>query len=103
MSARSGLVGKNPPGPIWPHLGQIFPWDGKIHKHSASLACFRPPQRKCLKLHEMGQDVFFPTNPDLADVLGDTDLDFDNFDVFYVLDSKIIDFQVPGFPNSYPG
>ena len=30
MSARSGLVGKNPPGPIWGHLGQFFAWARKI-------------------------------------------------------------------------
>ena len=32
MSARSGLVGKNPPGPIWGHLRQFFPWTGKCQK-----------------------------------------------------------------------
>ena len=32
MSARSGLVGKNPPGPIWAHLGPFFAWAGKIQK-----------------------------------------------------------------------
>ena len=32
MSARSGLVGKNPPGPIWGHLGPFFAWAGKIEK-----------------------------------------------------------------------
>ena len=32
MSARSGLVGKNPPGPIWAHLGPFFAWAGKIEK-----------------------------------------------------------------------
>ena len=32
MSARSGLVGKNPPGPIWGHMGPIFPWTGKMQK-----------------------------------------------------------------------
>ena len=30
-----------------------------------------------------GQEDFFPTNPDLADILGDTDFDFENF---YFLD-----------------
>ena len=34
MSARSGLVGKNPPGPIWAHLGPFFAWAGKIQKMS---------------------------------------------------------------------
>ena len=32
MSARSGLVGKNPPGPIWDPLGPFFVWAGKIKK-----------------------------------------------------------------------
>ena len=32
MSARSGLVGKNHRGPIWDHLGPIFPWAGKMQK-----------------------------------------------------------------------
>ena len=27
----------------------------------------------------MGPGGFFPTNPDLADILGDTDFDFENF------------------------
>ena len=32
MSARSGLVGKNPPCPIWGHLGPFFAWAGQIKK-----------------------------------------------------------------------
>ena len=40
-----------------------------------------------------GRAVLFPANPDLANVLGDMDLDF-------LLNSKILDFQVPIFPNS---
>ena len=34
MLARSGLVGKNPPGPIWGHLRPFFPWTGKIKNMS---------------------------------------------------------------------
>ena len=34
MSARSGLIGKNPPRPIWGHLRPFFPWTGKIQKLS---------------------------------------------------------------------
>ena len=30
MSARSGLVGKNPPGRIWGHFRSILPWTAKI-------------------------------------------------------------------------
>ena len=29
MSAMSGLVGQNPPGPSWGHLRQFFPWTEK--------------------------------------------------------------------------
>ena len=48
----------------------------------------------------MGPGGFFPTNPDLADILGRTDLDFENlfFDFFGISNSQISrspDFQVP--------
>ena len=32
MLARTGLVGKTPPGPIWGHLRPFSPWTGKIKK-----------------------------------------------------------------------
>ena len=38
MSARSGLVGKNPPSPIWGHLGPFFAWAEQIQK----IALFSP-------------------------------------------------------------
>ena len=44
-----------------------------------------------------GQEDFFPTNPDLANILGRTDLDFENFYLFHFLDPKFLDFQVPNF------
>ena len=37
----------------------------------------------------MGPGCFFPTNPDLADILGDTDFDFENFYLLYVFGSQI--------------
>ena len=40
-----------------------------------------------------------PTNPDLADILGKTDFDFENFHLFDFSDPKFLDFQVPRFPN----
>ena len=43
---------------------------------------------------------FFPANPDLADILGDMDSDFENFHFLYVLDYTFLDFQVPRFPKS---
>ena len=43
--------------------------------------------------------IFVPTNPDLADILGRTDLDFKNFYVFDFWDPKFLDFQVPRVPD----
>ena len=48
----------------------------------------------------MGPGGFFPTNPDLADNLGRADGGFEIFYFFAFLDPKILDFQVPRFPNS---
>ena len=56
-------------------------------------------------LHEMAANEagsFFPTNPDLADVLGDTDFDLD-INNLYFWDFWIPHFQVPGFPDSQAG
>ena len=36
-----------------------------------------------------GQEDFFPTNPDLADILGDMDFDFENFCLLDFLGSQI--------------
>ena len=47
-----------------------------------------------------GQDDFVPTNPDLADILGDTDFDFENVYVWDFLDPTIPEFQVPDFQIS---
>ena len=44
-----------------------------------------------------GREGLFPANPDLANILGDMDLDFENFNF---LDSKFLEFQVPRFPKS---
>ena len=62
----------------------------------------------CRKLAQMAPNaarrIFVPTNPDLADILGRTDLDFENFYIFgyfwfYFLDPTFLDFQVPRSPN----
>ena len=43
----------------------------------------------------MGRELFFPTNPDLANILGDTDFDFENLyfsdclDPIFLADGKI--------------
>ena len=48
----------------------------------------------------IGPGGFFPTNPDLANILGRTDLNFENFYFFFhFLDPKFLDFQVPRSPN----
>ena len=43
--------------------------------------------------------IFVPTNPDLADILGRTDLDFENFNIFDFLDPNVLDVQVSRSPN----
>ena len=51
-----------------------------------------------------GEEDFFPTNPDLADILGRTDLNFENFYFFDFLDPKSLDFKVPRSPiPRFPG
>ena len=47
----------------------------------------------------MGAGGFFPANPDLAGILGRTDLNVKIFDVLVFLDPQILDFQVPRFSN----
>ena len=60
-----------------------------------------------------GQEDFFPTNPDLADILGRTDFDCENLYFLDFLDpkfpdskildfpiSRFLDFQIPTFPDS---
>ena len=47
-----------------------------------------------------GARRIFPANPDLADILGDVDSDFENFYFLHFLDSKFLDFQVLRSSNS---
>ena len=47
---------------------------------------------KCLKWPQMGPGGSFPTNPDLADILGDVDFDSETFYFFLV-----------GFPDFQTG
>ena len=54
----------------------------------------------CLGWPKWGREFFFPTNPDLADILGRTDLNFETFYVFHFLDPKFLDFQVPRYLKS---
>ena len=43
------------------------------------------------------REALFPANPDLAGILGRTDLDFHIF--FDLFDSEFLDFQVTSFPK----
>ena len=43
----------------------------------------------------MGHEDLFPTNPDLADILGNTDWDFEIFYFLDVLEPKFVDVQAP--------
>ena len=57
--------------------------------------------KNCLRWPQIRPGGFVPTNPDLADILGGTDLDFENFYfIFDFLDHKFLDFQVPRSRNS---
>ena len=50
-----------------------------------------------------GQEDFLPTNPDLADILGDTDSDFENFHFLFLFWSEISRFpgsKISKFPGS---
>ena len=50
-----------------------------------------------------GKEDFFLANPDLADILGRTDFDFENFYFLDFLDLKFPDFWVPDFQISSLG
>ena len=48
--------------------------------------------------------IFVPANPDLADILGRTDLIFETFYLFALLDPNILDFRSPNLKISgFPG
>ena len=47
-----------------------------------------------------GREVLFPTNPDLADILGRTDFEFENCYFLDFLDLKFQDVQVSDFKIS---
>ena len=53
-----------------------------------------------MKWPQIGAKRFFPTNPNLADILGRTDLDFENLIFGICLDPTFPDFQVPDFQIS---
>ena len=73
---------------------------GKIGEILAFFGFFRSMEKMAWDGPKWGREDFFPTNPGLANILGRTDLDFENFYFFHFLDPKFLDFQVPRFPKS---
>ena len=57
----------------------------KIGKLYAFFFDFSGPRKNDLKWHEMGPGGFFSTNPGLADISGDPDFNFENFNLWDVL------------------
>ena len=58
-----------------------------------------------MKWPQMRPGGFFPTDQNLAGILGRTDLHSDNFIFLVVFGFQIpgfLDFQIPGFPDSRP-
>ena len=51
----------------------------------------------------MGPGGFFPANPDLADILGDTDFNFRNLYFYDLFGSQISRSQISKFPEIWPG
>ena len=65
---------------LFPHPGWIAAraHQGKIGKILTFFVFFRSMEKMASDGPKWGQEVFFPTNPDLADMLGRMDLDFEN-------------------------
>ena len=76
-------------------------WPTKENRQNFSILFICPVHGKNgLRWPQIGPGGFFPTNPDLADILGRTDLISDNFCFSDLLDPKFLDFHVPRSPNS---
>ena len=75
-------------------------WHTKENKQKIIFFCFvRSMDKMAWDGPKQGQEDYFPTNPDLADILGRTDLDFDIFYVFDLFASQISRFL--GSQNMY--
>ena len=76
-------------------------WPTKENRQNFSnFSIFSVYGKNGLRWPQIGPGGFFPTNPDLADMLGRTDLNFEIFYFFDFLDPTFLDFQVPRSPNS---
>merc|ERR1711965_471209 len=84
-------------------MGESQIWQGqqprKIGKILAFFGFFRSMEKMAWGGPKWGREGFFLANPGLANILGRTDLDFENFYFCHFLDPKFLDFQVPRFPK----
>ena len=62
---------------------------------------FSGPWKNGLRWPQIGPGGFFPTNPDLADILGRKDFDFENFYFFDFF--GIPNYQISRSPEIWPG
>ena len=69
---------------------------GPPRKIGKILAFFRPTQKIAWDGPKWGREVLFPTNPDLADILGRMDFDFENFHFLDPTFPAFQDFQISG-------
>ena len=107
----------------WPQtewIGHLGP-PKKIGKTYAAFTCFRSMEKSAWNGRKWSREFVFPTNPDLADIWGDTDfccekLDFDYICLIFWIPhfwmsrsqtSGLSDFQKSGFPDfpkpGFPG
>ena len=70
----------------------------KIDKAYTIFVCFGSMEKRWAEIACKMVRMFFPTNPDLANIVGNTDLGFDNLYVFLVFfDSILLDVQLLKF------
>ena len=78
-----------------PHRVNRAHWPTRENRQNFSIFWIFPAYGKnCLRWPQIGPGGFFPTNPDLADILGRTDLNFEKF-VFFI-------FWTPNFQTPPP-
>ena len=82
------------------------PWPTKENRQNVLIFLnFSGRHKKCLGWLQMGPGVLCPTNPDPANILGRTDLDFENyiFLIFWIPNFQISRFQISKFPEIWLG
>ena len=83
-----------------PHRVNRAHWPTKENRQNFNMFLIFPVYGKNgLRWPQIRSRGVFSTNPDLADVLDRTDLNFENFYFFDFLDPKFLDLQTPISPN----